>query len=78
MNKNIRNKFHRNFKKKLAFVSGKVVSGWKVTGDSEWTLIGKKSPQIPQMFYPVDNTEMTIGKGDIVAARCTMVSRDYN
>ena len=78
MNKKIRNKFNRNFKKKLAFVSGKVVSGWKVTGDSEWTLIGKKSPQIPQMFYPVDNTEMTIGKGDIVAARCTMVSRDYN
>ena len=57
-------------------VLGKVVSGWKVTEDSEWTLIGKKTPQIAQMFYPVDNLEMTIGKGDIVAARCTMVSKD--
>jgi hypothetical protein len=45
-----------------------------VTDESEWTLIGKKSPQLPQMFYPVDNTDMTIKTGDIVAARCTMVN----
>ena len=50
------------------------MSGWKVTGDSEWTLIGKRSPQLAQMFYPVDNQDVTLGKGDIIAARCTMVN----
>ncbi len=45
-----------------------------MSDESEWTLIGKKSPQLPQMFYPVDNTDMTIKTGDIVAARCTMVN----
>ena len=50
------------------------MSGWKVTEDSKWTLIGKRSPQLAQMFYPVDNLDIKIGKGDVVAARCTMVS----
>ena len=58
--------------------SGKVISGWKVSEGSEWTLIGKKSPQLPQMFYPVEDKELTIKKGDIIAARCTMVSPDTN
>ena len=49
------------------------MSGWRVRDKSNWKLIGKKSPQLPQMFYPVDN-EMIIRKGDIVAARCTMVN----
>ncbi len=40
----------------------------------DWTLIGKGNPQLPQMFYPVDNLDIEIGKGDVVAARCTMVS----
>jgi len=52
---------------------GKVVSGWRVRDKNNWKLIGKKNPQLPQMFYPVDN-EMTIRKGDTVAARCTMVN----
>ncbi|XP_054277713.1 peptidylglycine alpha-hydroxylating monooxygenase-like isoform X3 [Macrosteles quadrilineatus] len=56
---------------------GKAVSGYLVTTDSQgqhhWTLIGKKSPQLPQMFYPVANT-VTVSEGDILAARCTMVS----
>ncbi|XP_023347961.1 peptidylglycine alpha-hydroxylating monooxygenase isoform X2 [Eurytemora carolleeae] len=52
---------------------GRVVSGWKVGKGMEWTLIGKKDPQLPQMFYPVENT-LTLNKGDTVAARCTMVS----
>jgi len=57
---------------------GKVVSGYLVTTDSNgqnhWTLIGKESPQKPQMFYPVANT-VTVSEGDILAARCTMVSK---
>ncbi|CAH2050049.1 unnamed protein product, partial [Iphiclides podalirius] len=53
---------------------GKVVSGFAVRrserGDS-WSLIGKKDPQLPQMFYPVaDSTPLA--KGDVLAARCTM------
>jgi len=53
---------------------GKVVSGWKVTEGAKWDLIGKKSPQEPQMFYPINDSEMTFSKGDILAARCTMVN----
>jgi hypothetical protein len=49
------------------------VSGWRVRDKNTWKLIGKKDPQLPQMFYPVAN-EMVIKKGDIVAARCTMVN----
>nr|CAG4648544.1 EOG090X0318 [Polyphemus pediculus] len=55
---------------------GRVVSGYKVVRKNqkdEWTLIGKQDPQLPQMFYPVQEN-MTITKGDTVAARCTMVS----
>ncbi|CAK1601715.1 unnamed protein product [Parnassius mnemosyne] len=53
---------------------GKVVSGYVVRrsdhGD-EWKLLGKKDPQLPQMFYPVvDKTP--VRKGDVLAARCTM------
>lgn len=53
---------------------GRVVSGWKVTNGREWELIGKKDPQLPQMFYPIQDPTMTLGGGDTVAARCTMVS----
>ncbi|XP_066967687.1 peptidylglycine alpha-hydroxylating monooxygenase isoform X2 [Macrobrachium rosenbergii] len=55
---------------------GRVVSGYKVTRDGitdKWELIGKKDPQLPQMFYPVAN-DLTLSKGDTVAARCTMQS----
>ncbi len=55
-------------------VAGKVVSGWKVQNHSDWSLIGKRDPQRPQMFYPVSDADMTIQRGDIVAARCTMVN----
>ena len=54
-------------------LSGKVVSGWRVKNRSEWDLIGKQDPQLPQMFYPVEK-EMEIKQGDTVAARCTMVN----
>ena len=59
----------------LAFPTlGKVVSGWRVQNMSHWDLIGKRSPQKPQMFYPVADESVTLKKGDVVAARCTMVS----
>jgi len=51
---------------------GTVVSGWKVTPNMEWTLLGKKDPQLPQMFYPVDDNTITMKKGDKMATRCTM------
>ena len=50
-----------------------VISGYRVRGD-EWTQIGKMDPHKPQMFYSVDTPGMEIKKGDVVAARCTMVS----
>lgn len=56
---------------------GRVVSGYRVrtddNGDDQWTLLGKRDPMTPQMFYPVANTD-PIKFGDRVAARCTMVS----
>ena len=53
---------------------GKVVSGWKVSPGMQWNLIGKKNPQLPQMFYPIADEKMTLTGGDTLAARCTMVS----
>ncbi|XP_065314076.1 uncharacterized protein LOC135923321 isoform X2 [Gordionus sp. m RMFG-2023] len=40
-----------------------------------WTKIGLGSPQWPQAFYPTTH-DITIKKGDILAARCTYDSRD--
>jgi peptidylglycine monooxygenase len=38
---------------------GKVVSGYRVrtdeNGEDQWTLLGKRNPLTPQMFYPVTN-----------------------
>lgn len=38
---------------------GKVVSGYRVrtdeTGEDHWTLLGKRDPLTPQMFYPVED-----------------------
>lgn len=57
---------------------GKAVSAYVVRRNGffshKWNLIGKGDPQQPQMFYPVEDPNMIIGKGDILAARCTMVS----
>lgn len=53
---------------------GKVVSGWKVSPDMKWTLIGKRDPQLAQMFYPAEDLNIEVGLGDTLAARCTMVS----
>ncbi|XP_042230056.1 peptidylglycine alpha-hydroxylating monooxygenase-like isoform X2 [Homarus americanus] len=56
---------------------GRVVSGYKVTRKGyfdDWELIGKRDPQLPQMFYPVYK-DVVLRKGDTVAARCTMESK---
>ena len=53
------------------------MSGWKVRNRDEWTLLGKQNPQKPQMFNTIvagDGDDMDIQKGDVVAARCTMVN----
>lgn len=56
---------------------GKVVSGYRVrtdeNGNDVWSLLGKRDPLTPQMFYPIENKD-PIRFGDRVAARCTMVS----
>ena len=54
---------------------GRVVSGWRVSPDMEWTLVGKADPQREQMFWGVrDPGRKVIRGGDTLAARCTMVS----
>ena len=53
---------------------GRVVSGWKVSPNMEWTLLGKEDPQLPQMFFPVTNDKLTLNDGDTLATRCTMVN----
>ncbi|RXG73827.1 Peptidylglycine alpha-hydroxylating monooxygenase [Armadillidium vulgare] len=55
---------------------GRVVSGYKIEmkdREAVWTLLGKKDPQLPQMFYNIPE-DMTLSKGDLIAARCTMES----
>ena len=61
----------------VSLALGRVVSGWKVSPAMQWTLLGKRDPQLPQMFYPTE-PGITVTSGDTLAARCTMVSyRDH-
>ena len=63
---------YRTHAHKLGLVnSGYVVKTDKKSAKQTWTEIGRRSPQLPQMFYPASNN-VEIKKGDIVAARCTM------
>jgi len=52
--------------------SGYVVKTDPLTLEQEWIEIGRRSPQLPQMFFPATNKNVKINKGDILAARCTM------
>ncbi|KAK9498614.1 hypothetical protein O3M35_003208 [Rhynocoris fuscipes] len=55
---------------------GRVVAGYsvrRINGKDNWTLLGKRNPQDPQMFYPVVNN-VNVTLGDQLAARCTMES----
>lgn len=49
---------------------GMVVSGYRIR-DKQWSLLGRRDPMKPQMFYPVNSTEPIV-LGDMLAARCTM------
>ncbi|XP_025077084.1 probable peptidylglycine alpha-hydroxylating monooxygenase 1 [Pomacea canaliculata] len=50
---------------------GRVISGYRVR-NKHWEEIGRQDPRLPEMFYNVSNPHLTIRKGDILAARCTM------
>ncbi|XP_049291352.1 peptidylglycine alpha-hydroxylating monooxygenase [Anopheles funestus] len=56
---------------------GRMVSGYRIrkddSGADQWTLLGKRDPLTPQMFYPVESRD-PIRKNDRLAARCTMES----
>ncbi|CAI5437881.1 unnamed protein product [Caenorhabditis angaria] len=56
------------------------VSGWLVDEDQQnedhWSLIGRRDPQLPQMFVPVSNASMVIRQGDMVTARCVMKNNE--
>jgi peptidylglycine monooxygenase len=69
---------YRTHTHKLGVVnSGYVVKTDESTGRQEWIEIGRRSPQLPQMFFPASN-KVTINKGDVLAARCTMKNfRDH-
>lgn len=57
--------------------SGYIIKTNKSTSEQEWIELGRRSPQLPQMFYPINNTNLSIHKNDIIALRCTMFnSRD--
>lgn len=46
-------------------------------GVDHWTLLGKRDPLTPQMFYPMENKD-PIEYQDRLAARCTMKSERSN
>lgn len=54
-----------------AHALGRVISGYRIR-NGEWTEIGRKDPRLPEMFYNVTSPGITVKKGDILAARCTM------
>lgn len=49
---------------------GTAVGGYKLTKDGTQILIGEGDPQLPQMFYPVKNENLTLTKDDMVYAYC--------
>ncbi|CAG2113081.1 unnamed protein product [Medioppia subpectinata] len=51
---------------------GKVVSGFRITPDGRWTLVGRHNPLKPQMFYSVKDKDLVVRENDVMAARCTM------
>lgn len=71
---------YRTHAHKLGLVNaGYVVKTDVKTGEQSWIEIGRRSPQLPQMFYPISgDRHLTIRKGDVIATRCTMENyRDH-
>lgn len=50
---------------------GIMVSVWKVDPSNNWTLIAKRSPQLPQHFVQVEDSSLSLSAGDAIAIRCT-------
>ena len=51
------------------------MSGWRVTPDNRWDLLGKRNPTgAINNFWPVADNTMVLRKNDTLAARCTFVS----
>ena len=53
---------------------GIAVSGWLIHQNqhkTEWTLMGRYSPNPNQAFYPIKDTSLVIKQNDWVAMRCT-------
>lgn len=48
-----------------------VVSGWLVTADGRWRVIGKADPKTHASRYPIPDKDLVINQGDVIAARCT-------
>ena len=63
---------YRTHAHKLGVVKSGYVVKTSQDNSEEWTEIGRRSPQLPQMFFPVSNKELEVKKGDVLAARCTM------
>ena len=59
----------------MAYFAGKVASGWKVSPNNRWELIGERNPQLTQALVPVADESVTLTKGDTFAARCIMVKK---
>ena len=53
---------------------GRVVSGY-FKHENQWTLIGKRNPQWPQLFQLLSGS-LTIRQGDYIAAQCRFDSAD--
>jgi len=62
---------------------GKMVDGWVVRDNivngqdnMEWTKLGQRDPQLPQLFEAVANKSIVISQGDIIAARCQIKNNE--
>lgn len=63
---------YRTHTHKLGVVnSGYVIKSNPKNGEQKWIEIGRRSPQLPQMFFPVSNN-VTVRPGDVIASRCSM------
>lgn len=56
------------------------VGGWVVSadaaGDEQWSLVGERDPQLPQLFEPVANKSLVVRGGDVLAARCEIKNNE--
>jgi peptidylglycine monooxygenase len=59
---------------------GEKVSGWVVSedeiGNDQWSLLGERSPQNPQIFEEVKNSSMVIKQGQVLASRCSIKNNE--